>query len=223
MRLSARPWLPLATFVAACGGQAVIDDPTATTGSGGTSATSSGSTSTSTSSSSAGTGGTGLVDDPNDPCDVAPPDAQCGPSSPVTHEADTPLPELNIVGIYQSHTEHGFDCHPMGAFELEVTRQGTHVLVLSAYEPVYWVVSVGPDTQLDRILVVGYHDSAVSAPSGVPVEEHTYEGTGDYPGSTPYEWPSSAASQLTSWAEGATGATLTTFHGAYCMSNLTLD
>ena len=45
--------------------------------------------------------------------------------------------EMHVVGVYEAESQHSFDCSPVGGFSVQVTRKGTHALVLSSYEPVY--------------------------------------------------------------------------------------
>src|SRR5262245_22549369 len=55
---------------------------------------------------------------------------------------DAPLPrctpgaaEVHVVGVYETRSDHSFGDHPVGEGSVTIERPGTHVLVLSAYEP----------------------------------------------------------------------------------------
>lgn len=122
--------------------------------------------------------------------------------------------ELNVVGIYQGAA--GGDGHTDGEVTVRVERRAPMVLVLSAYEPVHWHLDLAEGTAVSGLLVNGYHPQRVSGAETVPVVEirsgegRLFESVDRYqPGAT-------------SAVEGYTGLALTSFHGCYEASQLTL-
>ena len=178
------------------------------------------------------TGGTRPPSDPPDddgepppdlPCNDVAPDELCGPTVQETVEATAMGVELHVVGIYETHSEHGAGCHPLGTFTLHVSKPGDHVLVLSSYEPVHWEVTAAPGVAIVHVIINGYHDASWAVPDGATVEEHTYEGTGGYIAGSAYDYQNANTQTLIAYGESATGADFASYNGAYCMSAHTLD
>ena len=74
---------------------------------------------------------------------------------------------------------------------VHIERPTQMTLVLSSHDAANWVVTTGSNTQLDMILVNGYHTQTLTAPTNVPYEIRSYDQTatnfGDYCGwSFPY-------------------------------------
>jgi hypothetical protein len=118
---------------------------------------------------------------------------------------------LWVAGVYQARSVSSGDDHPTGAATVHFDVPGSHVLALSAYEPVDWTVTVGPDTTLERILVAGYHAQTVDAP-GVPVELVSGPSCG-------YSWPYNGegcnTDALLGAFEAAAALPVTRFDGCY--------
>jgi len=126
-----------------------------------------------------------------------------------------------VVGVYESHGQHGGGCNPIGPFTVSVTTPGTHVLVLSAYEPVFWQVTAQNGATIERVIIDGYNEAFWDVPAGTIVEESTYEGSGQYIDGGAYTF--GQASTLIAYAETNTGATFTSYQGGYCMSNASIN
>ncbi|HVK66582.1 MAG TPA: hypothetical protein VM694_18995 [Polyangium sp.] len=161
-----------------------------------------------------GTVVTGGGDDPpgpGGPGDVVVPAPVCGS-------------ELHLIGIYESHGNHGGGVHPAGAASVHVERQSSSILVLSSYEPVHWTVTAAEGVTLEKVILNGYHDQTADVPAGVPVEIH--DGPDGSLGAYGYAWPhaegGSDTQALVAAAQNVTGRVLTSFHGCYQATQFTL-
>ena len=100
------------------------------------------------------------------------------------------------------------------------------VLVLSAYEPVQWNVSLKTGVNLEKIIVNGYHDQKVSGVADVPIEEFSYQETGNYFGKFAYRWdkfsPSADTLSLVTNLEQLTKTSLVSFQGCYRGTSFTV-
>lgn len=128
--------------------------------------------------------------------------------------------ELHIIGVYEARSDHGGGRDPEGAIEVKIDRQNKPmVLALSAYEPVRWKINAAPGANIDKIILNGYHGQSVSGVSGIPIEEHSYERTGDYLGNFIYKWGSASEStntpSLVTKLEQLNHTNLTSFQGCY--------
>jgi hypothetical protein len=125
--------------------------------------------------------------------------AESLPSGPV---------ELHIIGLYESLTSEG------GDVVVTVNRSGPMVLVLSAYEPVNWIVEPGPGAEIQKVIANGYEIPTVSAPGGIEVEIHSLMASGEW-WSSGYgaDCDGGGTVKLISKAEAATGLGLRSFHG----------
>ena len=125
-------------------------------------------------------------------------------------------PELHILGVYETHSNHGGGNHPSGEATVHVEREGAMVLALSSYEPVHWSVTAAPGAVIEKVILNGYHAQTADVPPGVPVETHD---EGQMLAACAYEWPGDDqgcdTQGLVSALEGLTGRTLTSFHGCY--------
>ena len=121
--------------------------------------------------------------------------------------------ELHLIGIYEAHSNHRPGNHPTGIAQVNITRQNKPmILVLSAYEPVKWELKLAPGVQIEKIILNGYHDQQVAGVSGIPVEEYSYQDTGNHLGDFPYRSYSSA---LDHQLNQLTNTALTSFQGCY--------
>jgi hypothetical protein len=90
----------------------------------------------------------------------------------------TNVAELHVVAIYSGNVNGtSSPNHETGDSAVTVNRPGQHViLVLSAYEPTRWHVSVTDGTIIDSVLLLGYYDQSVDGlPPGTEVIELTAE------------------------------------------------
>jgi len=93
--------------------------------------------------------------------------------------------ELHVVGAYSGTAPGGSTSHnnEQGDAAVRVNRPGKRVtLVLSAYEPVVWHLTVGDATVVDRIILGGYYAQRVEGVgSEVQIIDLTYPNSpGDY-------------------------------------------
>ncbi|MBK8255971.1 MAG: hypothetical protein IPK82_25305 [Polyangiaceae bacterium] len=132
--------------------------------------------------------------------------------------------ELHVVGLYDS-----FDAanNTDGAANVHIDRPGTVVLFLSAYSATDWNVTAGPDTELVEVIAHGYHPQSVNAPSAASVSVLSFETDGTFIGCG-YEIPDMDPTSgcetgpLLSGIEGLTGLSVSSFHGCYAMSDVTI-
>jgi hypothetical protein len=137
--------------------------------------------------------------------------------------------ELHLIGVYEANAEHGNRNYlSKSAIEIKVERRNKPIiLALSAYEPVQWNITAEPGVFIEKIIVNGYHNQTVSGVSGIPIEEHSYEETGNSLGDFIYNmWgampESSNTSSLVTKLEQKNGTSLTSFQGCYRGTNFTI-
>jgi len=129
----------------------------------------------------------------------------CGDTLSVHHEPYSGQTPLRIIGIYETDAPH----HTMGDCHVHVEMDQEVVLVLSAYEPVHWIVDEVHAGSIQRIIVDHYYTPQVTAPPGVPVT--TIEGWW----SSSYDWYDCDARFIVEEMEAMTGLPLTSFAGCY--------
>ena len=136
--------------------------------------------------------------------------------------------ELHLIGVYEANADHGNRNYlSKSAIEIKVERRNKPIiLALSAYEPVQWNITAEPGAVIEKIIVNGYHNQTVSGVSGIPIEEHSYEETGNYIGDFIYKWgataESSNTSSLVTKLEQTNRTNLTSFQGCYRGTNFTI-
>ncbi|TKD03091.1 hypothetical protein [Polyangium fumosum] len=154
------------------------------------------------------------------------PPGQPGPGGPggVVNPPPVCGSELHLIGIYESHGNHGGGVHPAGAASVHVERQSSSILVLSSYEPVHWTVTAAEGVTIEKVILNGYHDQTADVPAGVPVEIH--DGPDGSLGAYAYAWPhaegGSDTQGLVAAVQNVTGRALTSFHGCYQATQFTL-
>jgi hypothetical protein len=173
-----------------------------------------------------------LADGPSQCQPPPPPPPDPAPAPPTVHGASCTAgqgvlstyvaptrstPELHLLGVYESHSNHSGNTHPEGAVTVDVTRSAPLILALSSYEPVHWTVRPVAGAKIERIILNGYYPQRVTAPEGIHVENHS--GVGKWLGAYAYAWPSSSGGsdtpRLVSELEKLTGRTLSSFAGCY--------
>lgn len=123
--------------------------------------------------------------------------------------------QLWLAAVYQTHGEHWGNHHPMGAAEVVFDLPGRHVLALSSYEPVTWNLQIGPNTQLEAVVVAGYHEQIVLGAGNAPVIEA--DASCGY--SLPNNGQGCDTDALIDAIEAAAGLPLTRFDGCYDASS----
>jgi hypothetical protein len=157
---------------------------------------------------------------------------QCLPvARPVTHEVNCTVgqgalstyvaptrsaPELHLLGVYETHSNHSGGNHPEGAATVDVKRTAPLILTLSSYEPVHWTVRAMPGTNVQSIILNGFYSQRVTAPEGIPV---TNRSGSNWLGTYAYAWPSTSGGsdtpRLVSALEQLTSRPLNSFAGCY--------
>jgi hypothetical protein len=157
------------------------------------------------------TGAPGESVDPGDPADPADPATTPSEVLPARCEA----PEVNVFGVYETRSDHGAGVHPTGAAGVTIDRPGVHRLVLSAYEPTNWHVTLSLGASVESIYLTGYYAQTVDLP-GVPVVIDTFANGGGFACgySYPYNGQGCDTNQLLARVEAKVGP-VTTFSGCY--------
>lgn len=134
-------------------------------------------------------------------------------------------PELHLVALYggaEVEGEHGIE--PRQAVHVTVDRPGKEVeLVLTAYDPVDWTISLTPGTQLRRAILSGYHLQRAKAPAGTLIETYSYDEQKRFSDAYyAYQWPSVNAEAIVSAAQAYTHLPLASARGCYQSSYFTI-
>jgi hypothetical protein len=124
-------------------------------------------------------------------------------------------PQVTVFGVYETRSDHGAGHHPVGESSVTIDRPGVHTLVLSAYEPTSWHVSLAPGAVVDAVYLYGYHAQTVDLP-GVRVVTQTYEQGGQFACgySYPYNGGGCDTNDLLARVEAEVGP-VHAFHGCY--------
>lgn len=136
------------------------------------------------------------------------------------------LPELLVIGVYETRSDHSYNYHPQGTATVNIVNQGTAplTLVLSSYEPTLWNINIASGVLINEVILNGYYSQQVSGASGVTVTDRS--GLGNYFSACAYAWPSSTGGcdtpGLISGVEAYTGLTLTAFSGVYRATDFTV-
>ncbi|MEG4943530.1 hypothetical protein [Microcoleus sp. F4-D5] len=135
--------------------------------------------------------------------------------------------ELHLIGVYEANADHKNRDLSQSAIEIKLERRNKPIiLALSAYEPVQWNITAEPGAVIEKIIVNGYHNQTVSGVWGIPIEEHSYEETGNYIGDFIYKWGATAestnTSSLVTKLEEINRTSLTSFQGCYRGKNFAI-
>lgn len=142
--------------------------------------------------------------------------------------------ELHLIGVYEANSDRknrdlskSALAKPSKRIEIKVERRNKPIiLALSAYEPVQWNITTEPGAVIEKIIVNAYHNPTVSGVSGIPIEEHSYDETGNYIGDFIYKWgataESSNTSSLVTILEQRNRTSLTSFQGCYRGTSFTI-
>ena len=132
--------------------------------------------------------------------------------------------ELHLIGVYEGTS--GVRNMSKSEIQVKVERLNKSIiLALSAYEPINWNVTVEPGVVIEKIIVNGYHNQTVSGVSGIPIEVHSYEKTGNYIGDFIYKWgatPETNTPSLVTKLEQTNRTRLTSFQGCYRGTNFNI-
>lgn len=126
-------------------------------------------------------------------------------------------PEVHILGVYETRSDHSAGSHPRGSSTVHVSRPGRHVIVLSSYEPTDFVLTADAGAVVERVILNGYQHHTVKAPAGTKIVDRSGESA--YLSACAYAWPSDDqgcnTQALVDGVEKLTGAAITTFTGVY--------
>ncbi|HWU88273.1 MAG TPA: hypothetical protein VN253_13395, partial [Kofleriaceae bacterium] len=163
---------------------------------------------------------------PADPPATAPPEPGGPPGDPVDPggpikpggplPATCGTPEVHVLSVYETSSNHSGGNHPTGTATVTIERPGDLALVLSAYEPTDWHVTLAPGAHVRSVTLIGYLTQTVNL-ANVPIVHA--QGCGY---SYPYNGGGCDTNQLLALAKQHAGADVTTFHGCYQASSWTL-
>ncbi|KND47007.1 MAG: hypothetical protein AB199_01070 [Parcubacteria bacterium C7867-004] len=105
-----------------------------------------------------------------------------------------------VVGVYEG-TRSGSDREGKVYVNVSGNVGQNRDLILTAYEPVQWIVNVPNGVIIPRVILMGYHNQRVTGlPSSVYVEKHSYESDGQYQYS--YQASGDSYRNLANWLNG---------------------
>jgi hypothetical protein len=81
-------------------------------------------------------------------------------------------PEVNVIGVYETRSDHSYQYHPRGEATVKVTRHAKQVLVLSSYESTHWTVSLDQGADVEKVITFGYYEQPVTFEGGSAPVEH---------------------------------------------------
>lgn len=135
--------------------------------------------------------------------------------------------EVQVVGVYETRSDHGGGSHPVGVGRVKVERPGDQILVVSSYEPTEWQIEVAPGVNLVAVYAAGYHRQSVKLPEGSNAKVKAVSAeAGETSVACGYRLPSEPrgcqTEQLLQWAEDETGIAPTSFRGCYRATRWTI-
>lgn len=117
-----------------------------------------------------------------------------------------------VFGVYEGiGTSGSGSTHPEQKAYLEIPQSASgKVLVLTAYEPVRWILRNPSNVKPSKIIAVGYYAQQVEGAGSIPLERSSYAENRSYA----YAYSAGNVSELTSWL-AQKGVNLEAFEGAY--------
>jgi hypothetical protein len=85
------------------------------------------------------------------------------------------VPQVHVIGVYETRADHAHGEHPRGAATVRVEQPGRHVLVLSAYEPTDFEIVAANGAIVEKVVLVGYHPHTAKAPSDAVILDRSGE------------------------------------------------
>jgi hypothetical protein len=116
-----------------------------------------------------------------------------------------PGAELHVVGVQSAST---------GTVTVEVDRPGPVHLVLLGYDPVHWTVRSSRRTELRSVVVSGYRQATLTAPTAASSEFRIFE-AGGVPVGYGYRWQSYGARRVRYELESSLDLPMRSFSGCY--------
>ena len=125
-------------------------------------------------------------------------------------------PEVHVIGIYETSSDHT----RTGDAHVTIDRPGSHVLVLSAYEPTNWHVRLAAGATVRAVQLFGFGAQTVDLPGVLPGVAVMHGTACGY--SYPYNGGGCDTNQLLTLAKTQAGVDITSFHGCYQATDWTL-
>jgi hypothetical protein len=138
------------------------------------------------------------------------------------------VPDISILGVYETRSDHSFNYHPQGAATVHVRYSGSKlmdplVLVLSAYEPTLWNIDAQAGTRISKIVVNGLYEQQVANSGSIPVVNKS--GANSISACS-YAWPGDNqgcnTQGLVQGVQTLVGAPLTAYAGVYRATDFTV-
>lgn len=154
-----------------------------------------------------------------DPKRTNAPQSSGNPGTSNNPDEPDPEAEVHVIGIYEADA---------GSASVYFTRSGPSILVLSAYAATTWTVTVGPDTDIRSIYLLGYEKQKLAAAPDTAVVISTYEQSQEFFGCG-YEWPDKdpnsgcETGELLAAIKDRLGMTASSFHGCYAGASFVLS
>jgi hypothetical protein len=138
------------------------------------------------------------------------------------------VPDISVLGVYETRSDHSFDYHPQGAATVHVRYNGSKlmdplILVLSAYEPTLWNIDAQAGTRISEIVLNGFNSQQVANSGSIPIVNKS--GASSITACS-YAWPGDNqgcnTQGLVQGAQALVGAPLTAFAGVYRATDFTV-
>ena len=83
-------------------------------------------------------------------------------------------PEVHVIGVYETNSNHSFNNHPTGFADVSVkySQSGPMqpiALAPSSYEPNQWRSKIDPGAIIDKIVLNGYYAQSVTGAAASPL------------------------------------------------------
>lgn len=142
---------------------------------------------------------------------------QCDGNVDIWLNPNPGLPELHMIGLYESDGGHN---GPPGTTTVNVNRATEMILVFSSYEDVDWVINAVPGANITRIFLNGYNPQTVMGVNA-PVDNHSpYQ---NWFGDIGYTWQDAGTQLVATQVQNITGLTMTSFAGCYHGTGFSID
>ncbi len=129
-----------------------------------------------------------------------------------------------MLGVYETRGDRAPGVHIEGGAMVRVRRTAPHVLVLSSYEPTFWVVDAVAGHRIERIVMNGHHPQPAAVPPGVEVVDRSGPG---HIAACAYKWPGDRqgcnTAGLALGLHELTSREITAFAGCYRASAFTVE
>jgi hypothetical protein len=135
------------------------------------------------------------------------------------------VPEVLVVGVYETSSNHSFDFHTTGTGHVRVVGSALAPvdIVVSSYEPVQWIFDGPGVSYISKVLVNSFYPSTVvGIDSSKVLDRSGAQNLGTYA----YAWPSATGGSNTPLlfqnVQTLLGAPVSAFGGAYNATAFTI-